>query len=148
MRTHILIFSVVLLLFLCSCGNPAQPTPTVTPTVTATPPPSPSPMTGAELYAAYCASCHGTGGKGDGPAAPALRSKLPDLTTLAKRRGGKFPEGDVFQVIKWGGGIIGHGSKEMPVWGIAFRTLSPEDEAEVNLRIKSLITYLDSLQQK
>lgn len=138
---------LILLLFSVSCSNPAQQ-----PSVQAAQPvpemrPAPAPMTGAQLYTAYCASCHGVDGKGNGPAAPALKTKLPDLTLMAKKKNGKFPEGDVFQVIKWGGGIVGHGSKEMPVWGTAFRTLD-HHEAEVNLRIKSLIQYLESIQQK
>ncbi len=146
MRAFIVLITLSLC-FLISCSNPAQQQP---PSVQAAPPEvkrSPTPMTGEQLYTAYCASCHGVDGKGKGPAAPALKTKLPDLTLLAKKKNGRFPEGDVFQVIKWGGGIVGHGSKEMPVWGTAFRTLD-HDEAEVNLRINNLIQYLESIQQK
>ncbi len=106
------------------------------------------PSSGSELFAAYCASCHGTDGKGHGPAAAALKAKLPDLTTLAQRKGGKFPEGDVYQVIKWGGGIVGHGSKEMPVWGTAFKADTHPDEKAVDERIRTLTTYIGSLQGK
>ncbi|HYL12447.1 MAG TPA: c-type cytochrome [Terriglobales bacterium] len=101
---------------------------------------------GAELYAAYCATCHGADGKGNGPTAPALKVRPPDLTVLAKRSRGRFPEGDVYQIIKWGGGIIGHGSKEMPVWGTAFKSAS--DETEVNSRIKALTQYIESIQAR
>lgn len=140
----LLTFTWVLLIS-CSNQQPAsQAQAAMAPQVLRTP----TPMSGSQLFAAYCASCHGEDGKGDGPAAPALKAKLPDLTTLAKRKGGRFPEGETYQVIKWGGGIIGHGSKDMPVWGVAFRTLSPQDEAEVNQRIKSLVDYLESAQQK
>src|SRR5579859_4388914 len=45
-------------------------------------------LNGPDLYRGYCASCHGTEGKGDGPVAPALNSKMPDLTTIAQRNGG------------------------------------------------------------
>ncbi len=38
---------------------------------------------GKEAYALYCASCHGDGGKGDGPAGAALDPKPADLTTLS-----------------------------------------------------------------
>ena len=149
MRTYIfLVFMAVLVLSLSSCSRSTQPLAAAAPAAASTPQPSPSPMSGAQLFAAYCASCHGEDGHGDGPAAPALKSKLPDLATMAKRKGGKFPEGDTYQVIKWGGGIIGHGSKDMPVWGVAFRTLTPNDEADVNLRIKTLISYLESIQEK
>ena len=132
---------LVMLLALISCSGPQK-----------SPQPNPSaagkPASGAETYAAYCASCHGADGKGDGPAAPALKVRPPDLTVLAKRKGGKFPEGDMYQVIKWGGGIIPHGSKEMPVWGTAFKTAGNTDEAEVDSRIKALTQYLESIQTK
>jgi mono/diheme cytochrome c family protein len=36
---------------------------------------------GKENYAANCTSCHGDGGKGDGPAAPALEHPPGDLTS-------------------------------------------------------------------
>lgn len=103
---------------------------------------------GAEMYREYCASCHGEDGKGDGPAAGALKARLPDLATVAKRKGGKFPAGDLYQVIKWGGGIMGHGSKEMPVWGRAFLPASGRNEQQVDQQIKNLIRYLESIQAK
>ena len=50
------------------------------------------PLSGARMFKEYCAVCHGKGAKGDGPAASALKQAPPDLTTLAKRHGGKFPD--------------------------------------------------------
>src|ERR1039458_2265890 len=65
-----------------------------------------SASSGNEMYRAYCAACHGTDGKGDGPASEALKSRPLDLTDLAKRNGGKFPElrmfGQVSQVQRSG----------------------------------------------
>jgi len=118
------------------------------PSGTEKPLPYTSPRSGADMYREYCASCHGIAGKGDGPAADALKVRPPDLTTLARRKGGRFPAGDVYQVIKWGGGIVGHGSKEMPVWGRAFLTVSGRNEEQVDQRIKTLIRYLESIQVK
>jgi mono/diheme cytochrome c family protein len=106
------------------------------------------PSSGADMYAAYCASCHGKTGKGDGPAAAALKVPPPDLTILAKRHGGRFPDGQVFQIIEWGGAIASHGSREMPVWGVAFRPLRNENQKQVTERIKELTRYLASIQQK
>lgn len=37
--------------------------------------------TGADLYAAKCATCHGATGQGDGPAAGALPRKPKDFST-------------------------------------------------------------------
>ena len=107
-----------------------------------------APESGQEMYREYCASCHGKEGKGDGPAASALKVRPPDLTGLAKKNRGRFPAGDMYQVIKWGGGISGHGSKEMPVWGRAFMAVSGRKEEQVDARIKTLIRYLESLQVK
>jgi mono/diheme cytochrome c family protein len=115
---------------------------------TKSPAPYIPPTSGAAMYAEYCASCHGQDGKGDGPAAPALKAQTPDLTTLAKKNRGRFPGGNMYQVIKWGGGIISHGSKEMPVWGKAFLPVSGHDEKQVDLRIRTLVNYIESLQVK
>jgi mono/diheme cytochrome c family protein len=53
----------------------------------------PTPATsGKEMYNQYCAVCHGTGGKGDGPAADALKKKPADLTQLTRKNNGTFPE--------------------------------------------------------
>ena len=50
---------------------------------------------GVDLYREYCAVCHGTDGKGGGPAADALKQTPTDLTLIARRGGGKFSELDV-----------------------------------------------------
>ena len=36
---------------------------------------------GKDSFMAYCAVCHGADGRGNGPAAPALKTPVPDLTT-------------------------------------------------------------------
>jgi mono/diheme cytochrome c family protein len=61
--------------------------------------PEPEP-TGAQDFANYCASCHGAGGKGDGPAAAGLDKKPADLTQLAGPDG-KIPMTQVMSKI-WG----------------------------------------------
>jgi len=43
------------------------------------------PPTGAEDFAAFCSSCHGAGGKGDGPMAGTLEHRPANLTRLARR---------------------------------------------------------------
>src|ERR1039458_9510480 len=73
-----------------------------------------SPSSGSEMYRAYCAACHGLGGKGDGPASSALKSAAADLTQLAKRNSGKFPELRVFGAINGDLRVPAHGSKDMP----------------------------------
>src|SRR5690349_8361138 len=55
---------------------------------------------GKAMFKAYCASCHGESGKGDGPAAPALNKPPSDLTMLSKNNSGKFPEARVESLLK------------------------------------------------
>jgi mono/diheme cytochrome c family protein len=100
------------------------------------------------MFKAYCASCHGVDGKGDGPAAPALKTPPTDLTLLAQKNGGTFPEAHVANVIQ---GIVltpAHGSKGMPVWGPIFEAMGQHQPAEVQLRIRNLTSYLATIQQK
>src|SRR4029079_15278342 len=47
---------------------------------------------GRQLFYTYCASCHGTSGVGNGPAAMAMRRTPPDITGIAVTNGGVFPE--------------------------------------------------------
>jgi len=111
------------------------------------PAPPTSPASGQEMYVNYCASCHGKDGKGNGPAAPALKVPATDLTTLAKQNNGAFPSAHVANLLK-GGAVAAHGSKDMPVWGPIFRSLSTGHESQVQQRIMNLTKYIESMQVK
>jgi mono/diheme cytochrome c family protein len=102
---------------------------------------------GPELYQAYCAPCHGKDGKGDGPAAAALKTTPTDLTTLAKTHGGKFPVGGVREVLGGGSSTPAHGSAEMPVWGPIFRSMH-SNQSIAALQVDNLVHYLESIQSK
>ena len=102
-------------------------------------------LDGATLYRAYCASCHGENGKGDGPVAPALKATVPDLTVIAKNNGGNFPAARVRRIIMGEGMIASHGSREMPVWGPIFHQVE-EDVDRGPVRLENLVKYLESLQ--
>jgi len=54
---------------------------------------------GAELFETHCASCHGADARGNGPAASALNVPPTDLTRIAARHGGTFPESSIARVI-------------------------------------------------
>jgi mono/diheme cytochrome c family protein len=103
---------------------------------------------GKVMYKQYCAACHGANGKGHGPATPTLNVRVPDLTTLSKRHGGKFPFEYVESVLRFGPGFGAHGSSEMPVWGPIFQYLENYNEAAVRQRIRNLCEYLESIQEK
>ena len=104
---------------------------------------------GAAVYKTYCAVCHGVEAKGDGPLAANLRHAPPDLTTLAKRSGGKFDAVRVHRMIDGRDPVTGHGGPDMPIWGDAFKRSSEgHSEKAVKERIDALVGHLKSLQRK
>ena len=103
---------------------------------------------GKQTYVQYCGSCHGADARGDGPAAVVLKTAPPDLTTLAKRHGGKFPNEYVSDVLRFGTRIVSHGSSDMPIWGPIFGSLENYNEPAARKRIKDLCEYLASIQEK
>lgn len=111
-----------------------------------------SATSGAEMFKTYCAVCHGADAKGNGPAASALKVAPPNLTTLAKRYNGKFPDSYVVTVLQEGPAMASHGSKDMPIWGNLFGAIggamNTVDSPQVKLRISNLTHYLESLQEK
>jgi mono/diheme cytochrome c family protein len=107
-----------------------------------------SPSSAEEMFHTYCAVCHGKDGKGAGPAVSALKVAPPDLTQLAAKNQGKFPEDSVYMVLTEGSNIVAHGSEEMPVWGDLFRSLHPGRADIVQLRIANLTHYLKTIQRK
>lgn len=114
-------------------------------------------LTGASQFREHCAPCHGPAGKGDGPVAATLTKKPANLTVLAKNNNGKFPAKKVEAFIDGGETIAAHGTREMPIWGLAFSqpplsfgTPHPGGPTarEVHQRIKLLVDYIESIQEK
>jgi mono/diheme cytochrome c family protein len=105
-------------------------------------------MAGPDLYRFYCASCHGADGKGRGPVAAALKAVPADLTTIARRNGGRFPRARLTAFVSSGElAVAAHGSQGMPVWGPIFRGLDPS-EVRTTMRIDNLVVYIESIQEK
>ncbi|MGC1616633.1 MAG: c-type cytochrome [Candidatus Acidiferrum sp.] len=100
---------------------------------------------GPDLFRAYCTSCHGIDAKGEGPAAPALKAKVPDLTLLAWNDRGEFPATRVRQMIMGDNVVAAHGSREMPIWGPIFHQVEADMDWG-NVRLSSLVKYLQSIQ--
>ena len=79
---------------------------------------------GKKLAETNCVSCHGAGGKGDGPAAAALNPKPADWTSAKVQ---KETEGELF----W---KISNGRGPMPPW----KHLSDKDRWDLVAHVKSL----------
>lgn len=99
---------------------------------------------GRKLYREYCASCHGTDGKGSGPVASALKTAPADLTMISKNNG-KFPALQIKQVIAGETDVTSPGSREMPVWGAYFRRAHGSGVSAGN--VYALMKYIESIQQ-
>ncbi|MGH7795971.1 MAG: c-type cytochrome [Candidatus Binatia bacterium] len=87
---------------------------------------------GKNLYASYCATCHGDQGKGDGVAASSLPVKPRDHTNGAVMN----PLTDQFlaDIIAKGGGAVGK-STFMPSWG---GSLNEKQIRDVVVHIRTL----------
>ncbi len=102
---------------------------------------------GPDLFRAHCAACHASDARGDGPLAVALKTKVADLTMLAKNNGGQFPIARVRKIVMGDDILASHGSREMPVWGPIFHQIE-SDQDFGNVRLKNLVDYLESIQRK
>ena len=103
-------------------------------------------LKGVDIYRANCAACHGMEGTGNGPAAPALSTRPPDLTTIAQRNGGTFPAARIKKIIAGNESVVAHGSREMPVWGPIFHQIQ-NDRDYGEIRLQNLTDYLKSIQK-
>jgi mono/diheme cytochrome c family protein len=106
---------------------------------------------GDVLFHNLCASCHGTGGKGDGPAASALKKNVVDLTVLSVNNNGVYPHKKVESAITGKARVVAHGTTDMPVWGQLFLDLRRDwkparREAFAHQQIQALTTHIESLQ--
>lgn len=96
-------------------------------------------------YRSKCGVCHGVDAKGDGPLATQLKTPPPDLTRLAKRNGGVFPEDAVKETIDGRKDVEAHGPRDMPVWGYRY---VHGDDFKQKTRQQVLVDYLRSIQEK
>jgi mono/diheme cytochrome c family protein len=104
---------------------------------------------GEPYFAAYCASCHGPSGEGDGRAASKLDPPPADLTRIAARRGGAFPDGEIAKCIDGRFDALESGARDMPVWGQRFGESVPEagvGESLARGKIAVLVEYLKAIQ--
>jgi mono/diheme cytochrome c family protein len=115
--------------------------------------PGPAPQdagrTGQQLYRTYCASCHGTAGRGNGPVASHLNVPPANLTMIAARNRGVFPTELVEQIVEGRRSVKTHGDSAMPIWGDVF-SLSGSADGDIATaeKIRRLVAYVESIQQR
>lgn len=107
---------------------------------------------GSELFATYCAACHGTEGRGDGRMAPILTVLPPDLTRLQADNGGVFPTAQVIFQIDGRDPLLAHGG-DMPLFGQFFMGMDTAMQAETgqpiltSKPIADLVAWLRQMQE-
>jgi hypothetical protein len=85
------------------------------------------------LYVRYCAECHGSGGRGDGPRASGMQPSPADLTRSTLSRS------ELIRVIDGRRPLKGHGSGSMPAWGPIFSNQAgPSGPRTSEIRVESL----------
>lgn len=100
--------------------------------------------TSSNDFQSFCASCHGSTGKGDGVLAGSLRKHPADLTQLSVKNDGVYPTEAVMKMIDGG-----HESADMPAWKDVFAKSQESAGAEAAaVRMQGLAKYLESLQKK
>ncbi len=102
---------------------------------------------GKASFEKYCANCHGTEARGDGPLAELLKVPPADLTRL-KIKYGSYPVDLVYQTIDGREAKLGHGTREMPVWGNVWTDQDggPDAETRIARQINEIVEYLRTLQ--
>lgn len=86
-----------------------------------------------QIYEKSCRNCHGSSGKGDGPAGKILKPPPADLATAIKGKS----DADIAKVVKEGGKAVGK-SAAMPAFG---SKLSDD-------QIQGLVEYMKSFGAK
>ena len=121
----------IVLLTLTACSRRTSPAPPVAETAAA-PTPSYEARLGHDVFAHYCATCHGDAGAGDGFNAYNLDPRPRDLSDPAYQR--TKSDAAFANTIRRGGAGVGQSSL-MPPWS---RTLSERQVADVVRDVRSL----------
>lgn len=104
------------------------------------------PTDGAAMYGRYCASCHGSDGRGYGPAISGLIDDPVDLTRLSAANDGEFPRQHVRYVLLDAGPESSHAC-DMPEWSLVLRELNRDNPGTQMLRVRNLSAHLESIQE-
>lgn len=75
---------------------------------------------GNHTFDRLCSVCHGNDAKGNSLFADNLKISPPALTKLTSNNDGNFPWIKMYQIIDSNDFLIGHGTREMPIWGEIF----------------------------
>lgn len=141
MKRPCCLISAALAALLCVCAAAQQKT------VRKVEPVGAKSLDGKGLYTEFCAVCHGGDLKGNGPAASALKTAPSDLTRIAARNGGHFPDTKVMAILKGQEPVTAHGNSDMPTWGKTFNGVSGSMTVAQG-RMHALVNFLQESQAR
>ena len=105
---------------------------------------------GATLYQAYCASCHGPAGRGNGPAAHAVPTPVPDLTRYSESHKGNCCLSVLAELQTGHRGPgqpkVSEQDLDMPNWQPIFVSMSSNNPGAAQLRLINVSKYVATLQ--
>lgn len=105
-------------------------------------------VSGRDEFVWNCAECHGQDGRGKGPLASALIKPPADLTQIAKKNLGVFPDDKIFKIIAGTENVMGHQSFQMPKFWERFQNTEGKREYDpADVRIRAIIEHLKTLQE-
>jgi mono/diheme cytochrome c family protein len=105
---------------------------------------------GAQLFQASCAACHGSDAHGNGPVAEYIAVPVPDLTLIQASNAGKFPAERIYRIIDGQFEQSPHGARHMPIWGYEFFAAQGDDQTahkQAADKIDRLVEYLRTQQR-
>jgi mono/diheme cytochrome c family protein len=140
LRPFILVLAGVATFAISASAQAATPAKTTAPHLTTA-------IGGKALFGQYWAVCHGTDGRGAGPAAVALKQRPTDLTQLTRQNSGTFPEERFLKMMNGEVTTPAHGTAQMPIWGDDFRNTTTNTNV-VQDRLHGLLNYVEELQNK
>lgn len=152
MRKHVAFVAVALVVGALGASVAAQSPPRASapPAVIVVPARDFGAIEGAKLYEAYCSSCHGVDGKGNGPAARALQPSPPDLTRIQATHTDTDCFRHVLAELR-----LGHRTSaepkvsgrdlDMPNWGPIFYAMTM-DPVVGSMRLQNVASHVVSIQ--
>jgi mono/diheme cytochrome c family protein len=151
MRKPLTFITVVLAVVALAASVAAQspPRPSAPPTIVVVNAHPTTSIDGATLFQAYCSSCHGTAGRGDGPAARALSAPVPDLTRYSRTHNGDCLR-SVLAELQTGHrnpteAKVSEKDLDMPNWAPIFTSIS-RDRTMGYLRLSNVARHVATIQ--
>ena len=105
-------------------------------------------ISGKEMYAVYCAGCHGQDGRGKGHSARHCTVPPADLTHLASNNHGIYPTEKVCEVLRHGTGQPPKGQGLHAHLEPLLKSMNAEPVTVTEERIRNLSEYVKTLQDR